>query len=155
MKESDFGRFGAMLAMLGATFGVEADTPLVSGYWAALRDLDAVNFSSACDQALKTLKFFPKPLELRELAIGNTRALNATDAWVIVAKRAGDPWAPKCTDPLAAKIVGLLGGYKRLGQMRAGEFDRARREFEEKYTELAKNRPALQQITEESTTVAS
>jgi hypothetical protein len=58
----------AMFTCLGGEF---SDAALL-GYWIALNDMELQQVQQACHNAMRTSKFVPKPVELREAVFGRT-----------------------------------------------------------------------------------
>jgi hypothetical protein len=54
--------------MTAATFRIVPDPALLEGYWLALMDLPFDLFQLAYVEAVKGAEFFPRPVEIRELA---------------------------------------------------------------------------------------
>jgi len=81
MGDEDRATFGLAITAMLETFGQEATTPRLMGYWLALRDLDRAVVESVVTQALRTCKRLPVPAELRELCFGGRAADRAVEAW--------------------------------------------------------------------------
>lgn len=132
MKQSDLQEFATAITALAATHRVEADSAMIEGYWMGMEDLPVDAVLSACREAIRTLGYFPKPVELRKLAGVRTPADDAALAWADVSKAAKSSCWPD--DPVAAEVVRHMGGPKRLGMMPADEFETwGRKEFERIY----------------------
>jgi multidrug efflux pump subunit AcrA (membrane-fusion protein) len=78
MTETDHERFVELLTLLATTFDAPMGSTRLEGYWRALEDMPLDALELAVDQALRTLRFFPKPAELREPAERHV-ALEALD----------------------------------------------------------------------------
>ncbi len=107
------------LAALGAVFGKEITDPMVSGYTMGLHDLSDTEFTEAVRLAVETLKFFPKPVELRSLVRGDPKAnleAEALEAWAEVMRqiRSEGYYGKPSFDPATAKAVKQLGSWKSL-----------------------------------------
>ncbi len=81
MQTSDKAKFSAAITALCETFGQEATTPILHGYWLGLQDmtLEAVNVAVA--KAIRSADKLPKPVELRRLAGEQTNEQRAISAW--------------------------------------------------------------------------
>jgi len=127
------------LVALGVIFGAVVNAPVRQAYWQFLRDLDLQAFLRAVDTAGKTLKFFPKPAELRELS-GAGVALASAQAWEAVrgAMDKHDYTATVDFGPHVNAVVRNLWGTWPAAcarSLRDLTFDRTR--FEALYRELA------------------
>lgn len=71
MEITDSVEFGRRLAAVAEVFDHKLTPAKVALYFEALRDLPLVSIGVALNQAVKVLKFFPKPVELRSLAVGD------------------------------------------------------------------------------------
>ncbi len=58
-----------LIALLGDVFGEDLGELRIAAYLEATSSLSLPRLEFAVREAVKTLKFFPKPVELRELAI--------------------------------------------------------------------------------------
>lgn len=129
-------KFAEVIMALAAIHDKEVDKATLQGYWLALGELEIERLQEAATVAARTLKFFPKPAELLELAGGESVEDRAKLAWVEVSKAAKSSSWPK--DPLAAEAVRHMGGPRRLGQMKTDEFEVwGRKQFEEIYASLS------------------
>lgn len=81
MNISDNGEFARRLTALGEVFDVKLSPARQALYFEALRDLPFAAVAGAMNQAVKGCKFFPRPVELREFAVGDSE--DATEqAWL-------------------------------------------------------------------------
>lgn len=153
MKQSDLNEFATAITALAATHRVEADPAMIEGYWMGMEDLPIDVVLSACKEALRTLSFFPKPVELRKLAGVRTSDENAALAWADVSEAAKRSALPD--DPVAAEVVRHMGGPKRLGMMPAAEFETwGRKEFERIYVAVAETNDVRKRLGVPSSTQA-
>jgi hypothetical protein len=67
----DREHFGRMMFALGDTFNEPVSEVRVEAYFDALRDLDAALVLAAGRRAIAECRYFPRPIELRELVHGN------------------------------------------------------------------------------------
>lgn len=80
MTEQQVARFYEALSTLAEMFDKTLSVKTQELYLAALGDLGLENFQLACTRAAQECKFFPKPVELRELVSG-TATEQAGRAW--------------------------------------------------------------------------
>jgi hypothetical protein len=80
MTEMDRERFGIALTGLAEIFNEPVSTPRMNAYFSALSDLSIDRVEAAVAQLMRTAKFFPKPIEIREALQGSTRD-QAETAW--------------------------------------------------------------------------
>jgi hypothetical protein len=85
MEPTDRLDFGQRLVGLAEVFDVKLSPQRQALYFEALRDLPYARVATALGQAVQALKFFPKPVELRDLAIGNVDD-RAEVAWLSMRK---------------------------------------------------------------------
>ncbi|HEY6875566.1 MAG TPA: hypothetical protein VI384_04330 [Candidatus Dormibacteraeota bacterium] len=139
MTDSDKVKFSEAMTALGVAFGAAVNPGVLQAYWQFLRDLELVAFLRAVDAAGKTLKWFPKPAELRDLAGAGT-ALAAAQAWEAV-RGAMDKHDYTATVDFGvhvnAVVRNLWGTWPAAcaRSLRDLTFDRAR--FETLYAEMA------------------
>jgi len=81
METTDNVEFRNRLVTLAELFDLKLAATRQALYFEALRDLSFESVAKALNQAAKTCKFFPKPAELRALAVGDTEDL-AEAAWM-------------------------------------------------------------------------
>lgn len=139
MTESDKMEFGVALGALGFALGQTVEKPMLDAYWHFLRDLDLEGFKRAALAAGRTLRFFPKPSELRDLAGAGTKA-NALIAWDAVRAAMRRYGYTNGVDfgPLVNAVVRNMGGWRRLDEMATAELDVwGKKEFERVYALLA------------------
>jgi hypothetical protein len=142
MNSDDKPEFARLLAAVAVTFGTKTTRDMVAGYWMGLEDLPIEAVAAAFKQAIRSCKFFPRVAEIRELATADSTGTRAIDAWqqiVTLAKRASTLTGGEITDPIAAKAVRAMGGMRRLGCEMSSEdlMVWGKKEFERLYAELA------------------
>lgn len=148
MTDADKVTFAASLSALGVAFGHRVDRRLLAAYWPFLRDLDLTTFCAAVVAAGNTLKFFPRPAELRELAgAGETAARKAAiaTAWqaVRLAMDRFDYTSSVDFGPLVNAIVRNLGGWQYLCSRSLPDLVWDRKKFEELYEVFTMSRCEL------------
>jgi hypothetical protein len=116
--------FSDALEVLCETFAEPMSDLRAEAYFAALSDFTVSQVNLAVMQAIRTLKFFPKPSELRELIAG-TPGDGADSAWSEVldqVRRVGYMGSPAFTDERILRTVNeLWGSWRRLCETLPGE----------------------------------
>lgn len=141
MTDKDKQRFVTVLVQLASAFGAPAPQMLLEGYWMGLKSMDLRAFEQAAARAVATLKFFPKPVELRELAGEVAMSDRPVIAWERVRsaiRELGEYKSVSFDDPTTNAAVRNIGGWKRLCNLSAEELEKwTRKEFERAYNALA------------------
>jgi hypothetical protein len=123
MNELDRAPFAEAMYLLGDTFNEPVTELRIEGYFAALNDFEMQDINVAVRHAMRTCKFFPKPVELREMIAGN--AEDAADAaWGAVLKeirRVGYMGVPNLEPRSLEAVRQLWGGWRRLCETLPGE----------------------------------
>lgn len=83
MTEDDRAEFARALFVLGETFHEPISDLRAEGYFDAMSDFTLEAAEAAIRAALKTCRFFPRPVELREMVQGDPES-NADSAWAEV-----------------------------------------------------------------------
>lgn len=116
MTVDDFDPFVERLVGLGELFDKTLSASQQLLYFEALRDLDLAVVIPAMTQAARECKFFPKPIELRTLAVGDD-AVHAEDAWQIYKRMAveiGGYVSPMFGDAaFADALVAVFGSWEQ------------------------------------------
>lgn len=81
MNINDSREFGQRLMALAEVFEKKLTTPQTALYFEALRDLPIDAVVLALNTAARACKFFPRPVELREFAVGDSEDA-AESAWL-------------------------------------------------------------------------
>jgi len=119
MTNIDALAFGKLMHALGQTFNEPVSEVRVEAYFDALRDLSIETVRQAVRQAIGSCRFFPRPVELRDLVLG-TAADNADAAWGEVLReirRVGYVGTPTFSDARVDRAVKeTWGGWSRLCQ---------------------------------------
>lgn len=113
MTEHDRPNFARGLLWLGEAFNEAVSEIRCAAYFDALRDLSWAQLSPAVRQAVAVLRFFPKPIDLRELAMGRVED-DADVAWGLVvaeARRTGAYAVPQLPEPLLLTIRAVFGDW--------------------------------------------
>jgi hypothetical protein len=112
MTAADRPAFLQLLALLGETFHEPISEARVAGYWLALEDVPLPALQAAVREALRSCRFFPRPVELRE----RTGYVPVGPAWVNHALSeaiSGKP-VPDFVRLFVARLGGLRGCEDRL-----------------------------------------
>lgn len=142
-RYKDSEKFIALMAMLSENFGQKNTKLKIELYFNALKDFTIGQVEKAVYQAVKTLRFFPKVAELRELIEGDrqSRALLAwrkaidTRDYYYGANFIDDPIIPYC-------IRELFGTYMQFCEKTIEELKWEEKRFLDLY-KLAIDRPDL------------
>lgn len=113
MTDDERPQFAKILAMLSQTFNESVPEMRAEAYWIALRDCDIASLRKSALHAMQSLKFFPKPAELRELLDGS-REDDAEKAWQeykSTARRVGGYNSPQLDAALAETLVVVFGSW--------------------------------------------
>lgn len=140
MNNADKKAFAEAMAMLAITFGVEADKALYAAYWMALEDIDIEQVQAGIAKTMRSCRFMPKPVEIREASLGSTdtAALLAWDAVAKAAASVGGYTSVQFEDPVATAAVRQLGGWAEICSKNTAEFHKwTRQEFLRAYKGLA------------------
>lgn len=116
MTELDRVPFAEGMLVLSETFNEPVSELRTEGYFEALRDHDINEVNRAIRQAMRACKFFPKPVELRELIDGTT-ADAAEAAWGTVLReirRVGYIGTPNLEPRTFKAVCELWGSWQRL-----------------------------------------
>lgn len=145
MKNEDL--FKQNLIALGEVFDKEISPAIARIYWTSLSEFSDEEVQLAINQAVNTLKFFPKPVELRDFITGNVTE-RAHEAWEQIMKdirrgvgghpeilRGGDvvDVEPMVCDELK-NLVAQFGGWSRLRDMSFRELDFMKKDFVKVYS---------------------
>ena len=145
MNDTDKTAFSDGMTALGIALGAPVDTAMRATYWKFLHDLEVSEFLRAVAVSGKTMRWFPKPAELRDLAgAGGTSALVAETAaaWdaVMGAKRKHDYTTSVDFGPLVNSVIRSMGGwYWFCDQPRDQLATWVRKRFDELYAALKAN----------------
>lgn len=138
MQQSDKPEFLATIATIGAMLQVEVSKETAIAYWSLLQDLELGAFKRAATKLMNTSRFFPKPVDFREL-IEDDVASQAEQAWAVVTRLVKNSAAAEHPDPRAEKAIASIGGWAVLGGMADREFHAfARRDFIDAYRGASK-----------------
>lgn len=116
-KQTDFEEFKKILFGLSEMFQRDLKPTTYVMYFAALSDLSIDQINIAANKWVRSGKFFPKPVELRELAIENNQKLTG-DAWAEVSEQisltCGTGKQPVYTSPAIERAVQAVGGLNTI-----------------------------------------
>lgn len=114
MTDADRPQFARVLAVLSQAFNESVSEQRAEAYWIALRDLDLDLFEAAAFEAMKTLEWFPKPVQLRELLDG-AREDDIEHAWLeykTLARRFGGYASPEMDAALLEALTLVFGSWQ-------------------------------------------
>ncbi len=113
MTKADLPRLVRVLELLGATFNEKIGELRAEGYLMGLSDLSIDDVERGARRALKESRFFPRPSELRELAVGSADDL-AEMAWLELlseVRRVGSYGTPALGDDLSEAVRCVWGTW--------------------------------------------
>ena len=116
MTRDDAQRFSEAILVLAATFNEAVNDTRMEAYFGALEDLDIADVVAATRLAIGSCKFFPRPVELRELVHGTAEDA-AVAAWEAVRheiSRVGYLGEPKLPAGAWAAVRAVWGSWERL-----------------------------------------
>lgn len=138
MTKSDETAFISKLVALCEVFHLAKPTEsLIDAYWSALADLSFMEFSFACERALRESTFLPKPAELRAYSGRGVdqRKREAVVAWEVV-RAAMDKYDYTSSvdfGPAVNWVVRAMGGWQLLCRLNLRDLGFAERRFGETY----------------------
>jgi len=105
--------FARGMTALSETFREKVTGARSEVYYRALQDLTDEQWDAAVTQAIQTLRFFPKPVELREVVMGDLDAvaLAAWDEAWDMASSVGAYQTPHGLDPVTVAVISAMGGW--------------------------------------------
>ena len=110
----------------------------ILAYFGALEAFTDDQVERAMNEASRSLRFFPKPVELVELIQGKQedRALTAWEQLQQAVSRAGAYQSVLFEDPKIARVIKILGGWEAICLWPVDELQHRRREFLQAYKDL-------------------
>lgn len=111
-------QFAKGLGILAATYRSPLSALQTEAYWSALSDMPAAEWDAAVRVCLRTCKFFPRPVEIRE-AVSGPASDRADVAWGDVlgeVRRVGYLGTPKLPTGTLEAIRQTWGSWTRLCQ---------------------------------------
>jgi len=126
-------KFQMLMNVMCEVYHRDISDALLDIYWRVLAPYSDKQVEEACNTAVRTCKFFPKPAELIELMQGSLqeRALIQADKVLDAVRRVGYYDTPSFDDPITAAVV---GNWKHLCKTLAPEKeDFYRKSFVERY----------------------
>lgn len=114
MTQDDFADFSKGLVAVADVFDAELPESKLLMYFRALSDLRAADVLRALEQSIRELRFFPKPSELRDFALGDVEA-DIEEAWLTwkhFARKVGAYADVEWHDPvLLETIMAVFGSW--------------------------------------------
>jgi hypothetical protein len=110
--EDDF-RFAEIFTTLGEVYGEKLTDGRLRAYFNALADLTIEQVAEAAEKWMNTGRFFPKPVEFREMLVGSTndQAENAWRTFVKLCVDEGHYPSLQVLDAAFAFAIDHLGGW--------------------------------------------
>jgi len=136
-------RFAKNITGLAALYEKELSVSLQELYWTLFADWTDDQFEAACQAAANKLKFFPKPVELRELVGGDQEAV-ALGAWETLhnaIKRIGNWQSVRFEDSRITRAVESMGGWQAVCLWETKDLSYRRHEFLRTYQALQDGGP--------------
>jgi hypothetical protein len=140
MTTADRKTFGDAMTALQVAFGQKPDVAVTNVYWALLSDLDLPDFLRGVGACGRTLKWFPKPAEIREAA-GVSPASACAEAWDVVRAAIDRFDYTRSVDfgVLVNAVIRNLGGWRFLCDRSVTDLNVwTRKEFERVYALLSR-----------------
>lgn len=140
-------RFGALMAMLSATFNEPVTEPRVAAYFEVLKALSIEEVESGVKACLAGCRFFPKPADILEAVNGNAKEREATleaqaaGAWAVAFDECDHAVGRRFEDSTIHHVVKALGGWVDFSNMTEEEVPFVRKDFIRLYLEYAKRPP--------------
>lgn len=116
MTNSDVLRLASALKALGETFNEPVSDVRADAYLFALEEFAIEDVELACRIAIKHNRFFPRPVELRDLIVGRDDDV-AAEAWqalVREVRRTGWTGTPTLPDATYKAVSRLWGSWRAL-----------------------------------------
>ncbi|MEW6212924.1 MAG: hypothetical protein AB1631_31665 [Acidobacteriota bacterium] len=114
MIESDSGKFAEIIGILAESFGERISDGRIEAYFRALSDMSIDQIELAAIWALRSCRFFPRPVEIREMVEGSAED-QASGAWEIAleAYRKAGYWQSVVFEDgaIGAAILTVFGGW--------------------------------------------
>jgi len=149
-RKQDLHRIASALLGLGEVFDKQLSETLVDLYVKALDGLTAEQIEQAAGKAITSCKWFPKPVELRELAGGTEQASleDLAEVQADIAVEAIDRVGPYRSitfeDPVTTAVIRQrFGGWENWCCQPPGEIKWSRKDFVKAY--LAYSRSGIQE----------
>lgn len=140
----DRSKLAARLLEAGVAFDREVDAAMIAVYAEALSGMEDAQIADAIRTAIRTLKFFPKPAELREFC--GVGAASEKDrslaAWLLACKASegvGAYTSVECHDTTLAATIEAMGGWVAFCRIDE-ETKWIERRFRELYEHFARQR---------------
>jgi hypothetical protein len=126
VTERDLEAFASLMAVLVEVFDKKPTPQRVEIYARALAAYPIERIAAAVEEAVRTLKFYPKPAELIELIEGlpDDRAEHAWGQFWLALTRSGTYQSLLCEDDVLAEVVRrLYGSWTEAGNIPRPECD--------------------------------
>lgn len=114
---------------------------LIDLYWKILEPFTDEQCESAFKELILSSKFFPKPVDFREIIIGK-QSNKATEAWLDVVDavaRIGNYKSIKFSDVIIHSVINAMGGWQQLCLVESKDMKWKQKEFERLYEVISQN----------------
>ena len=114
MNKQDGAKFATLIRSLAAAFDKDPSPALIMGYEMGLKDLPIEAIDAACVRAIGSLKWMPRPADLRELTgeiSSKDRAALAFPELMKAISSVGSYKSPDFHDPVMIATVRPMGGW--------------------------------------------
>lgn len=128
IQMNDQSKFKTILISMAELYGKEVSGSVGQIYWTSLKEFSDEEVTQAFQQAVNTLKFFPKPAEIREIIQGSS-VEQAHEAWGRVMHDL-ERGRFTLTDNIE-EIVTNLGGRRKLALMPYRDLEFLKKDFVE------------------------
>lgn len=117
MKGNDRPAFAALMAGLGEVFRHKLSEAMIELYFQALEDVALEDVRAAATLCMRTGKFFPRPVELRQTIRSEVPELGDVYAELTKALWRWRPHKPPVVSDALAQLVQHMGGWDRITEM--------------------------------------
>lgn len=137
MTEADKIEFARILSGLSEIRGKALSKSAMAMYWLALSGWEMEDFRQAAKHLLSTCQFMPTPYDFEQLRKSSQETSGEAWARVRQAIRHRYHGASTSLDPKIDKIVGIMGGWDRLGMTNSDEMHFREKRFAELWDEIS------------------
>ncbi len=147
MEQQDKKRFITALAALSEIHNKELSQAVLDLYFGSLSDLGIDELERAIAVAVSTLRWFPKPVELREIVGKSAPKLEdlAAAEWTALlhALETNVHYSPPKLHPTTEVVLRQMGGWQTACQWERKHYDFKRRDFFELWQIANGNEPQM------------
>lgn len=134
--------------MLAETLGAELSIGKIQFYFELLTDLEMSDLKKALNLIANTGKFFPKPVEIREVIQGKPedKAVVAVEKIQGALRGVGGYQSVIFDDPIIHVVIQNYGGWAKLSDITSEEWKWVKKDFEKAYRIYVNRASSLAQI---------